>query len=83
MGEILLFSGADSGRSRPVTRKKGEMGRVVLFRSWSLIIYLLSVGTMFQLIIVLYEEPHLRREFGGEYDDYRARVPRWLLGIRS
>ena len=59
------------------------MGWVVLFRSWSLIIYLLLVGTMFQLFIVLYEGRHLRCEFGGEYDDYRARVPRWLLGIRS
>jgi protein-S-isoprenylcysteine O-methyltransferase Ste14 len=59
------------------------LGWVVLFRSWPLIIYLLSVGTMFQLFIVLYEERHLRREFGGEYDDYRARVPRWLFGRRS
>ena len=59
------------------------LGWAALYRSWSLIIYALPVGTMFHLFIVLYEERYLRREFGGEYDDYRARVPRWLFGRRG
>lgn len=24
------------------------------------------------------EEPHLRRRFGGDYDEYRRHVPRWI-----
>jgi protein-S-isoprenylcysteine O-methyltransferase Ste14 len=27
---------------------------------------------------LLYEEPHLRRAFGAEYEDYSVRVGRWL-----
>jgi protein-S-isoprenylcysteine O-methyltransferase Ste14 len=43
------------------------------------------VGTCFQLFIVLYEERQLKRAFGSEYEDYCARVGRWLprLGRRS
>jgi len=29
--------------------------------------------------VIGYEEPHLQREFGAEYDAYKARVPRWVL----
>lgn len=31
-----------------------------------------------ELVIVLSEEPGLRRRFGRDYEDYCARVPRWL-----
>ena len=37
-----------------------------------------QIATCFHLFIVVYEEPHLRREFDGEYDDYCRRVGRWL-----
>ncbi len=30
------------------------------------------------LFVLLFEEPVLRRTFGGEYDNYRARVRRWI-----
>ncbi len=33
--------------------------------------------------IVLYEERHLQREFGGEYAAYCSRVGRWLPRIGS
>jgi protein-S-isoprenylcysteine O-methyltransferase Ste14 len=32
--------------------------------------------------VLLYEEPHLDREFGEEYRAYRARVGRWLPRAR-
>jgi len=50
----------------------------VLFRSARLLVYAACVWAMFHLFVVLYEEPHLRRVFAPEYDEYRARVPRWL-----
>src|SRR5579859_64661 len=30
------------------------------------------------LFVVFYEEPTLHRKFGGDYDEYRRNVPRWL-----
>ena len=50
----------------------------VLFQAGSLILYAALVGTGFHLFVVLYEERHLHRVFGDEYDAYRARVGRWL-----
>lgn len=41
-------------------------------------VYAAGVATAFHLFVVGYEEPHLRRVFGPEYDAYRQRVPRWL-----
>jgi protein-S-isoprenylcysteine O-methyltransferase Ste14 len=34
--------------------------------------------TVTELVIVLSEEPGLRRRFGSDYEDYCAQVPRWL-----
>lgn len=54
------------------------LGWVALFRATTLVFYALAVGTCFQLFVVLYEEPHLEREFGDQYEAYRSRVRRWL-----
>lgn len=54
------------------------LGWSVLFKSLPLLLYALAVGAAFHLFTVLYEEPHLRKVFGAEYEDYLARVPRWL-----
>jgi protein-S-isoprenylcysteine O-methyltransferase Ste14 len=53
-------------------------GETVLFRALPLLVYALVVLTMFQLFIVLYEEPHLQRTFGTSYAEYCSRVPRWF-----
>jgi protein-S-isoprenylcysteine O-methyltransferase Ste14 len=53
-------------------------GQGVAFGSLALCAYALVVIAAFHLFVVFYEEPHLSRTFGGAYDDYRARVPRWL-----
>jgi protein-S-isoprenylcysteine O-methyltransferase Ste14 len=58
------------------------LGWAVLFQAKVLVIYMLVVGLCFHLFVVLYEEPHLRRLFGKEYDDYWARVGRWLPNLR-
>jgi hypothetical protein len=58
------------------------LGWALLFRAAPLVIYALIVGMCFHLFVVLYEERHLRREFGNEYDEYCARVGRWLPRLR-
>jgi len=58
------------------------LGWAVLFQAAALVLYILIVGTCFHLFIVLYEERQLQQEFGGEYEDYRRRVSRWLPRLR-
>jgi protein-S-isoprenylcysteine O-methyltransferase Ste14 len=54
------------------------LGQAMLFGDWRLIL----LGALFWLachvFVVAYEEPTLQRTFGGEYETYRANVPRWL-----
>ncbi len=54
------------------------LGWSALFRAVDLVVYGLITGTAFHLFVVVYEEPHLQRVFGASYNDYRARVGRWL-----
>lgn len=51
-----------------------EMGARVM----RMLIYAICVSAVFHLFIVLYEEAHLKRQFGAEYDKYCADVGRWL-----
>jgi protein-S-isoprenylcysteine O-methyltransferase Ste14 len=54
------------------------LGWAVLFESTVVLGYALGVGLCCHLFVVLYEEPHLRRVFGAEYENYCLRVGRWL-----
>ncbi len=54
------------------------LGWATLFRVLDLVLYALVVGICFHLFIRLYEEPHLKRVFGKEYEDYCVQVGRWL-----
>lgn len=54
------------------------LGWAVLFGAPGLLLYAFCVGLCFHLFVVLYEEPHLHDVFGNSYDDYCARVGRWL-----
>ncbi len=54
------------------------LGWAALFGALRLVLYALLVGTCFHLFIVLYEERHLRAEFGGQYEAYCSQVSRWL-----
>jgi len=57
------------------------LGWMVLFKAPGLLIYTLCVGLGFHLFVVFYEEPHLQKLFGSSYEEYRARVGRWLPAI--
>ncbi|MCI0442764.1 isoprenylcysteine carboxylmethyltransferase family protein [bacterium] len=59
------------------------LGWVILYHSWVLLIYAFFFWICFELFIVFYEEPHLRKIFGAEYEQYCARVGRWIPKITS
>ncbi|MFP6639589.1 MAG: isoprenylcysteine carboxylmethyltransferase family protein [Myxococcota bacterium] len=50
----------------------------LLFEAASLAAYAMIVAIGFHMFILLYEEPHLEREFGSEYLAYKTEVGRWL-----
>jgi protein-S-isoprenylcysteine O-methyltransferase Ste14 len=56
-------------------------GQAWLFHSLHTIVYLACVLVIVNFFVLLYEEPTLHRQFGEEYDRYRARVPRWIPKI--
>lgn len=56
-------------------------GQAWLFHSRHIAIYLACFWAIAHLFVLLYEEPVLRRQFGEEYERYRASVPRWIPRI--
>lgn len=53
------------------------LSEAILLTSTILLVYAGIVFACFHLFVVLYEEPHLRRQFGQMYEDYCRAVPRW------
>lgn len=47
-----------------------------------LLIYFGSLTVVTTAFVRFYEEPHLRKVFGAEYDEYCAHVRRWLPSVR-
>ena len=54
------------------------IGQGLLLGRFILVGYAAAVWGMTHLFVVFYEEPKLGRTFGLAYEQYRARVPRWL-----
>lgn len=54
------------------------LGQAVLLGDWRLIVYGALFWLAFHLFVVAYEEPTLEQTFGGEYEAFRANVPRWI-----
>ncbi len=57
------------------------LGQALFFGSVPILLYGLGVALAFHLVVVWFEEPTLRRQFGVEYDAYCRRVPRWIPRI--
>ena len=57
-------------------------GQALFFRSWGIAIELALFALVNAIYFPLVEEPGLRRRFGAEYEEYCARVPRWLPRVR-
>jgi protein-S-isoprenylcysteine O-methyltransferase Ste14 len=45
--------------------------------------YAVFFAVIFHLRVLFFEEPWAARNFGAVWQDYVARVPRWLVGKRS
>jgi protein-S-isoprenylcysteine O-methyltransferase Ste14 len=57
-------------------------GQALRFASWSIAEYGLLVWLGFHIVVVVFEEPHLREQRGASYEEYCRQVPRWIgLGI--
>lgn len=56
------------------------LGWALFFRDPNLVLYALGIGICFHLFIVLYEQRHLAKEFGRQYEEYCSRVAPWLPG---
>ena len=54
------------------------LGEAIYFWSWRLVVYAVLLFIGFHIWVLFHEEPRLRRVFGAEYDEYSARVRRWI-----
>ena len=54
------------------------LGEAWLFGSLPLLRYAAEMALFFQLFVIGYEEPRLRRTFGETYAEYAQHVSRWL-----
>ena len=55
------------------------VAEAIFFRSIGLFVYAGITFIIFNLVVLLYEEPHLRKEFGESYEEYCRSVPRWPI----
>jgi protein-S-isoprenylcysteine O-methyltransferase Ste14 len=58
------------------------LGEAILFDSVALLQYAAGWFVVIHLVVILYEEPALRRRFGESYETYCRSVRRWLPNKR-
>jgi len=58
------------------------LGQALFFESTMNLIYAGFLVVFFHLIVVLIEEPHLKKKYGQKYVDYTKQVSRWF-GMRK
>ena len=54
------------------------LSQALSFFSLPILVYFAFIAACFHLFIVVYEEPHLRKAFGEQYEDYCRYVRRWI-----
>ena len=54
------------------------LGEAALFASSSMLVYAAIAFIAFNLFVIFYEEPTLRKLFGEEYAQFCRDVPRWI-----
>jgi protein-S-isoprenylcysteine O-methyltransferase Ste14 len=53
-------------------------GQALLLGNRTLLFYGMLVWLAFQIFVLLYEEPVLRRTYAAEYEEFCRNVPRWI-----
>lgn len=78
--EHLVVSGVYRWVRNPMYLSVGVsiLGQALLLGQAILLVYAAITGAAMALFARWYEEPALRRQFGADYDRYRAAVPSWL-----
>jgi protein-S-isoprenylcysteine O-methyltransferase Ste14 len=54
------------------------LGEALLFGSPRLLVYAIGMAVCFHLVVVVVEEPHLRKRHGASFQEYCRTTPRWL-----
>jgi len=55
-----------------------HLGLALLLNSWGLLATLGLLVLVLRFGVIAREEAYLSRKFGSDYEEYKARVPRWL-----
>src|SRR5579859_1937304 len=58
------------------------LGQAIAWSSVAILYYMAFFLACVNLFIVFYEEPHLRKIFGEQYEDYCRNVPRWIPRLK-
>jgi len=63
----------------------GWTGLCVVFGTWNYVAVAVACLVVLgvHLFVIGYEEPTLRRMFGGEYEEFCRNVPRWLPRLKA
>ena len=54
------------------------LGEAILSEKIIVFIYVLGLAMFLHGLVVFYEEPHLRKTLGSDFDEYARHTPRWL-----
>jgi protein-S-isoprenylcysteine O-methyltransferase Ste14 len=54
------------------------IGQALYFQYSNLLWYALLLFIIFNLVVILIEEPHLEQKFGDNYTNYKKQTRRWL-----
>jgi protein-S-isoprenylcysteine O-methyltransferase Ste14 len=58
-------------------------GEILLFKSSTLLLYLLTFFLFLHMLVVFVEEPMLKHKFGESYEQYCKLVPRWVPRLKA
>ena len=54
------------------------LGQALFYQRMILLQYFLFLFILFHLVVLMIEEPHLKKKFGKEYEQYKKKTRRWL-----
>jgi protein-S-isoprenylcysteine O-methyltransferase Ste14 len=81
--ELVIVGPYRHVRNPVVAYLLGSMlGEAIALSSTGVLLMFCVFAALSQLQVVCFEEPKLRNRFGQAYDDYCARVPRWIPRFR-